>query len=210
MKCECCQTEHDGSYGSGRFCSEFCSRSFSGKSKRQKINKLKGQIKVKEYIDKICPECLSVFTIRNVVRENKKFCSDLCWRKYNGRKGGLKSSVNQQRRSKNEIYFYELCKKQFKNVKHNENIFNGWDADIIIEDFKIAVLWNGKWHYEKLKRNHSLIQVQNRDKIKINEIKKLGYSCYIIKDLGKYNKDFVENEFNKFARWTGVGTSRVS
>ena len=30
------------------------------------------------------------------------------------------------------------------------SIFNGWDADIILTDLKIAILWNGKWHYEKL------------------------------------------------------------
>lgn len=37
----------------------------------------------------------------------------------------------------------------------------------------------------------------NRDKIKINEIIKCGYKPYIIKDLGKYNRVFVEEEFNK-------------
>lgn len=31
MKCEVCGCEHDGSYGSGRFCSEHCRRSYCGK-----------------------------------------------------------------------------------------------------------------------------------------------------------------------------------
>ena len=39
MICEYCQKEHDGSYGSGRFCCAFCARGFSTRDKRQKINK---------------------------------------------------------------------------------------------------------------------------------------------------------------------------
>lgn len=39
MKCENCQKEHNGEYGSGRFCSQKCSRSFSSKIKREEINK---------------------------------------------------------------------------------------------------------------------------------------------------------------------------
>ena len=38
MKCENCEEEHDGKYGSGRFCSSKCARSFSTKSKRDEIN----------------------------------------------------------------------------------------------------------------------------------------------------------------------------
>ena len=45
--------------------------------------------------------------------------------------------------------FVSYVNNTSKNVKHNEAIFNGWDADVIIEDIKLAVLWNGKWHYEK-------------------------------------------------------------
>jgi len=39
MKCQSCLKEHDGSYGSGRFCSAKCARGFSTKAKRQEINK---------------------------------------------------------------------------------------------------------------------------------------------------------------------------
>lgn len=39
MKCENCGKDHDGSYGSGRFCSVKCSRGFSTKAKRKEINK---------------------------------------------------------------------------------------------------------------------------------------------------------------------------
>lgn len=38
MQCEKCQTEHDGSYGSGRFCKVGCARSFVTKEKREEIS----------------------------------------------------------------------------------------------------------------------------------------------------------------------------
>ena len=116
------------------------------------------------------------------------------------RNAGKKSAMSQadKRRSKNEQYFCELCEKHFKNVRHNVAMFNGWDADIIVEDTKTAVLWNGKWHYEQLTEKHSVKQVQNRDSIKIEEIIKSGYTPYVIKDMGKYSPKFVEEEFKKF------------
>lgn len=118
-----------------------------------------------------------------------------------GRNGGRKSVLSQQRRSKNEICFYNLCENKFSNVLNNEQIFNGWDADIILPDLKIAILWNGPWHYKKITQKHSLIQVQNRDRIKIKEIENCGYFPYIIKDIGKYNKNKVEKEFEIFCKW---------
>jgi len=39
MYCENCKCEHEGSYGSGRFCSLKCARSFSTKNNRIEINK---------------------------------------------------------------------------------------------------------------------------------------------------------------------------
>ena len=60
MKCEYCKKEHDGSYGSGRFCSNVCARGFSTSKNRNEINnkvseKLKGKPvppKTKEQIER--------------------------------------------------------------------------------------------------------------------------------------------------------------
>lgn len=38
MECENCKKEHDGTYGSGRFCTKECARGFSTKAKRVEIN----------------------------------------------------------------------------------------------------------------------------------------------------------------------------
>ena len=80
----------------------------------------------------------------------------------------------------------------------NEQFFDGWDADVIIHSEKTAILWNGIWHYKQILKTQSLKQVQTRDRIKTSIIEKYGYVPYVIKDMGKYNKAFVEQEFEIF------------
>lgn len=128
----------------------------------------------------------------------RKYCSEHL--RLTLSKAGLKSSAVQSviRRSKNEIAFAEICKKKFSSVRTNEQIFNGWDADVIIDDVKIAVMWNGPWHRRKITRRHSVAEVQNRDRIKIKEIIAFGYIPYVIDDESKKDKNFVLQEFEKF------------
>jgi hypothetical protein len=38
MNCEYCESNHDGTYGTGRFCSSKCAKGFSSKEKRSSIN----------------------------------------------------------------------------------------------------------------------------------------------------------------------------
>lgn len=119
-----------------------------------------------------------------------------------GRNGGLSSNTICVKRSKNEIHFYTLCKTLLPhlNITNNEPYFDKWDADIIIHDIKVAILWNGPWHYKKLTKMQKLDQVQSRDKIKLHIIELYGYTPYIIKDLGKENLRFVKESFIQFIR----------
>lgn len=197
-------------------CSRKCanSRCLTEESKQKIKDSLHKNIE--NYKTHICIVCGNEYNLNKTFfpQSTKLVCSEKCKQFYKTNKkqflkpdtieklskAGLKS-VNIQketRRSKNEMYFCELCEKYFSNVLHNEPIFNGWDADIIIKDINFAVLWNGKWHYEKICKTHSVKQVQNRDKIKIDNIQQCGFNPYIIKDLGKYSKEFVENQFNQF------------
>lgn len=41
MICENCGKEHDGSYGSGRFCSKECARSYSSKQNKNELKEAK-------------------------------------------------------------------------------------------------------------------------------------------------------------------------
>lgn len=128
-----------------------------------------------------CSVCNCV--IRN---SNKRTCSvehTKIARNLGASKGGKLSASIQVKRSKDEILLYELLASKFKNVSHNEPIFNGWDADIILNDHKTAIMWNGPWHYKEMKiSNHSLKQVQNRDSIKAKEILALGWKLFVFED----------------------------
>lgn len=186
----------------------YCSRSCANK----RVHTQETKNKISETLSKpnndvtlTCRNCSTEFTVP-FNKRNQKHCSRSCNIQYRNKNENLakkagKVSVNKQsetRRSKNEIHFAKLCEERFDNVLTNEPMFNGWDADVIIEDLKVAVLWNGKWHYEKITEKHSVEQVQNRDRIKIKEIKEAGYIPYIIKDMGKYDKDFVNKKFHTF------------
>lgn len=189
------------------YCSRSCAntRAHSNETKIKLITNLNivRPLNITKENNRVCFNCNKNFYVKP--SKNGKFCSKSCsatWNNINlgiGRKGGLASVLiqNKNRRSKNETYFAELCEQKFNEVKFNEPIFNGWDADVIIEDLKLAVLWNGKWHYEKITEKHSVEQVQNRDKIKQQEIINSGYKFYVIKDMGKYKKEFVENKFKE-------------
>ena len=180
--CENCSKEHDGSYGSGRFCSKECAKSYSSKSldntnkklakcidcgtsifinKRASTKNCKCKICKNKHTCIICGKEYVYIKGQNTV----KFCSKECQQEYHNNKkkylsedaiyrlseAGKKSANSQKdiRRSKNEIEFCKLCESKFDLVRHNESIFNGWDADILIYDIKLAILWNGKCHYEK-------------------------------------------------------------
>lgn len=95
------------------------------------------------------------------------------------------------------MYFADLCKKIFSEVFENKQMFNGWDADVIIPEYKLAVLWNGNWHHKKITKKHSLKQVRARDKIKIDQIRLAGYIPYVINDYGACNYKFVEVKFKE-------------
>ena len=113
-------------------------------------------------------------TAKNISKEKRKEIGSL---------GGKASAKVNVKRSKDEIKLYKLCKKYFNNVKHNKILIDGWDADIVLEKEKIAILWNGPWHYKQMKhKNHSLKQVQNRDQIKIDLFTKKGWNVLIFED----------------------------
>ncbi len=149
-----------------------------------------------------CKICGIEYMLYN--KQSATTCSMVCRKARLSQMGKKSAQVQSEtRRSLNEKCFYELCVAEFKNVENNKAIFNGWDADIIIHDVKVAILWNGKWHYEKITQKHSVAQVQNRDKIKMAEIIKLGYVPYIIKDMGRHDQKFVKLEFQKFLALLG-------
>lgn len=205
---EKCQCENCGKimtvfYGSGRFCSRSCANTRQhsdetkakiGKSSLNRVYKrdISKNIISYERNPNRCTQCGKALSYNIRFR---KTCSDECLHTLRSELG-KKLVALQNLRSKNEIAFCQLCEQYFgkENVLHNAVMFNGWDADIIIPDLKIAILWNGPWHYIEISKTQKLKQVQNRDRIKLREIINCGYRPYIIEDV-KREKNKVEKEF---------------
>jgi ribosomal protein L24E len=100
MICENCEINHNGSYGSGRFCNAKCARGFATKNKRADINykvseKMTNRKLTEEHIKNIeqsnnfnrkektkrnCLECSDTMLCRP--SDNRKFCSSKCWANY--------------------------------------------------------------------------------------------------------------------------------
>jgi len=206
-----------------KFCNASCAASYNNAHKPPKqeliicIRCNNEYLIDKSYDRKKCKKCIRI-TSREVLNglhcqtckdplggNQKKFCSKRCAHQsfdYSrlGKVGGKRSAEKLHRRSKNEIYMADLCAGEYKNIITNKPYFNGWDADIILPDLKIAILWNGIWHYRKITFKHNLQAVQSRDAVKIIEIKKCGYTPYVIEDRGKENKKFVLEQFEKFKK----------
>lgn len=199
------------------FCSHSCSATYSNlrrimnESTKQKISTFQKQNTIVSldamYKTIECKICGIGFTLKGC-RDQRTICSDICRRKMSsisGKIGGRNSQANCPRRSKGEILFYDLCVKYFSDteVLSNQQLFkdnndNYWDADIIIPKYKLAICYNGIWHYEQVRTKHSLKQVQSRDRIKSKIIFNNGYIEYIIKDLGKFDQMFVYEQFHIF------------
>ena len=89
--CENCGEHHEGTYGSGRFCSSKCARGFSTKAKRKEINEkvsraLKGSGHGNVKLN--CKNCEVEFEVA-WNRRHYEFCSNSCSSLF---KGGWKTS----------------------------------------------------------------------------------------------------------------------
>lgn len=159
--------------------------------------------KNQKMVDLLCQICSSSFRGREGLRTCSKQCFNIAVRT-NGRRGGLATQKKATRRSKNEILFAELCESLYGPILCNQPIFNGWDADVILPAYKVAVLWDGVWHRIKVTRTHALKQVQNRDRMKHAAITACGYATYVICDNGMHNPKFVQEQFEKFTEYISV------
>lgn len=207
-QCENCGKIMAVFYGSGRFCSRSCANTRQhsdetkakiGKSGLNRVYKrdISKNVISYERNPNRCTQCGKALSYNIRFR---KTCSDECLHTLRSELG-KKLVALQNLRSKNEIAFCELCEQYFgkENILHNVVMFNGWDADIIIPHLKVAILWNGPWHYIEISKTQKLKQVQNRDRIKLREIINCGYRPYIIEDV-KREKNKVEKEFEMFKK----------
>lgn len=217
--CDMCQIEFKKGQSAiensnHNFCSHECRYQFYPVARengiiQKRINKRKyrdDEVKIVNgvripYKYNTCAICKNTF---QTLYKNTKTCSKKCF-KIIQVSAGQASQLSQPTRSKAEILFYELCCEYFidTHVLANPQMFidkhgYGWDMDIVIPKYRMAVAYSGKWHFEQIGTSHSLTQVQTRDKIKKKLVEEHGYVHYVVKDMGGFKPDFVYKEFHKF------------
>jgi len=201
-------------------CSRLCAnkintyRSEETKNKISASNKSRYNKKLKEADHKVLSRgCYKVAHVKNICIvcskeffhcRQQKTCSNECYfivRQKAGKKGGSKTSsleFHKRNRSSNEKMFFAKIKEIYPDAIANKRLFDGWDADIIIPSQKLAIHWNGVWHYKSVMGNELLERVQQKDKLRYEAIEKHGYKNYIIQDLGPMNEEKVTKEYVDF------------
>ena len=190
MNCENCQDEHEGTYGSGRFCSSKCARGFSTKEKRSLINE-KVRLKLtKEIKIQICAYCKSEF----LNGRKRKTCSKTCSMKMNWtddeyrQKMSKFSSENAKRQHENKTGFGWKSRKNLEpsypesiaikvldesSVNYEREFrLEKYFVDFVLIDYKIAIEIDGQQH----KKPERKIIDDKKDEI----LKSKGYEIYRI------------------------------
>lgn len=190
MKCEKCNCNHDSLYGSGRFCSEKCARSFSTKAKRLEIN-TKISVKLKNGVSWNKGKKLSMKHKANIskklsiVHKSDNFREAL-------RKANLGKKLSQATKDK--------ISKALKGKT------GGYRTNSGTSKFK-GSYYNGIW----LDSGWELAFVQRLDKINIKWNRESTYFSYIdIEDnKRKYYPDFYLPDFNIYIEIKGYWTDKV-
>ena len=121
MKCENCGIEHDGIYGSGRFCSEKCARGFTTKFNRDEISRkvsltLGGKGILKE---KNCLYCGALLTKKNA----KKFCC-------NAHQQQFQRDKTWSRADRDGVWYTESCNSVSRGAKNYLIARRGYRCEI--------------------------------------------------------------------------------
>ena len=107
--CEYCNEEHDGSYGSGRFCNKKCASGYSTREKRKEINQTVSK-KLKERYEEIAPEDLTGYQFKKGFDERRHNLSD------EDRKKAVQALVQIRQETYSTLDFIELPQNEKRRV----------------------------------------------------------------------------------------------
>jgi very-short-patch-repair endonuclease len=164
MICENCKTEHNGEYGSGRFCSSKCARGFSTKEKRSLINEIVSSKLKKDKIKKYCEYC----KVNECKSEKSQTCSRSCSAKLKWERSEYKEKMSKilsdnafRLHEKNVGFGWKTRKKLEPSYPESIaiRVLNELDVnyereykiekyfiDFVLPEYKIAIEIDGKQH----------------------------------------------------------------
>lgn len=140
MVCEFCNIDHDGAYGSGRFCSDICARGFSRKSDNDK----------EQTKSATCIKCGRETLINKRCSNSKATCGDC---------------VPKQQKIKHYQCIYcgdKLNNKQFKYCSAKCQVNNQHDESVSNWKNGISSGLIGGYHISKTIRKYLFIKYENK------------------------------------------------
>lgn len=230
MKCEYCGKEHDGSYGSGRFCCVKCARGFSTKAKRKEIS-LKASRALKGK-----PSPLRGRVFLNSPQRNPNYWTPEIRAKisqgvrmyYDSHPDAKQKAAEQMRKfALSEDHKKLVSRVQRDLVKAGKH--TGWSSRIGLEPSYAERFWTdvlkqnnidfireykvctAGTHYflDFLLGDRIDLEIDGRqhsvrkefDKIRDTNLRKAGYIVYRIQFVNPKNKDKVKQDIDQFLSW---------
>jgi len=145
-KCEKCGKDHNGLYGSGRFCSEKCARSFSTYEKREEINR-----KVSQKLKGIDYSILKITKVDERIRLNLKETSYKIKKEKEKRKEKVEEGIECLRCRKlttNAKFCSPKCSDLYRN-EENVRMWKNGEIDGSKCDGKMVSIYVRKYLFEK-------------------------------------------------------------
>lgn len=114
----------------------------------------------------------------DIETKNPKYCSGTCRNKDLNRyiKGN---------RSKAEMALVAALKTAYPSWtidENNRSILDGLELDVYIPEIKLAIEWNGIFHFEPIRGHDGLERVMRKDDHKVERCRELGIELIVICD----------------------------
>ena len=189
LKCEYCNEEHEGLYGSGRFCNQKCARGFSSKEKREEIN-LKVSQKLRKYnnglsVEKLIDVIQNSHTMAEAARTLSMPFTSMrrlaeTYRIYKPNQGWSKNFILPSKRKTKEYFIENILtikteskRNKWSNKDIKLKLFEFQLKSNICEECGQTAEWNGK----KLVMHLDHVNGNNQDS-KLDNLKILCPNCH--------------------------------
>ena len=162
-----------------------------------KSSKRKG---IRTLIEWKCPMCGKIIKVIPSEAKKRKFCSGTCRNIFNNK--NICGST-----SKAENILYNEITKTFPDlevIRNDRKTLNGLELDIFIPKLKLAIEWNGIFHYKDVHKNNSLEKTKRKDILKEEMCKNIGIDLIVVKDLVS-NKKFIIDEVDRIIKYINRG-----
>ena len=196
------------------FCSHACRASFynlkrgpmSKKQKEKISNSLRGyQQKWRLLIPRKRYYCRTCLCLISIGFTHAKYCKK-CLKKIHVNKA-LAINKSLHRRSKEEDTIYQAIIKKYPTLKiipNDTTIIGDQEVDIAIHDYKLAIEYNGVFHYQPILGEKFLQRYKSLDLRKNKKLKELGWHLLTIKaihhrnfiNMFEYYLQMIDNEIN--------------